>query len=232
MFNIAIVDDEWAFLQLISSQMLKTDYYNDIEIYKFLTCEKLLKEKEKINFHLIFMDIDLRETDGIEFVHKHFYNTPIIYITSHADRMADCIDHNVYQFVLKENIEVFFQNQFQDIYTRLKDSFIQINYNSNITLLDVNEVIYVKYEKRDIWLYTKSNKYIMKRVSLSAFMKHYQYEFLGINKNTYINWKHILSITKDKGVLLKGKHRCLPISSNRYYRLIDEYVERRGGIWF
>ncbi len=76
MFNIAIVDDEWAFLQLISSQMLKTDYYNDIEIYKFLTCEKLLKEKEKINFHLIFMDIDLRETDGIEFVHKHFYNTP------------------------------------------------------------------------------------------------------------------------------------------------------------
>ncbi|MFQ7799380.1 MAG: hypothetical protein ACLRHW_07350 [Coprobacillus cateniformis] len=47
MFNIAIVDDEWAFLQLISSQMLKTDYYNDIEIYKFLTCEKLLKEKRK-----------------------------------------------------------------------------------------------------------------------------------------------------------------------------------------
>ena len=35
MFNIAIVDDEWAFLQLISSQMLKTDYYNDIEIYSF-----------------------------------------------------------------------------------------------------------------------------------------------------------------------------------------------------
>ena len=61
--------------------------------------------------------------------------------------MADCIDHNVYKFVLKENIEVFFQNQFQDIYTRLKDSFIQINYNSNITLLDVNEVIYVKYSK-------------------------------------------------------------------------------------
>lgn len=232
MFNIAIIDDDNYFIQKICDLLKKSKYYTYLEIDRFNNVDRVINEKK--DFDLLFVDIDLNGYDGIKLVNTYFTNKPVVYITSYKDRMKDAFGRNVYRYVLKEELEDFFNSEFSKLMKELIGSYITIKNTNGISVYKISEILYVEYNNRNITIYTTKEQVVVKRTSLSVFMKPYEDYFIVINRNTYVNYKYIKSISsEDKKVILNNKNEtALDVSINRFLDIVVEYSQKASRIWY
>ena len=234
MFNIAVIDDDKYFVQKICEYLEKSECYSYVEVYRFLEINQLIEKSQETHFNLLFVDIDLNDSiNGIDMVNNYFKNTPVIYVTSYQDKMEDAFGKNTFKFVLKEKLDTFFKNQFAQVLNEILQVEIKIIESDGLCLLNVNDICYIKYENRDIHIYTNNDEHILKRKSLTSFIEPHKMFFIPISRDIYINWKYVKKVTKSCYVILKDE-KCteLSIAKNRYNEFIEQYIAKESGLWY
>ena len=106
-FRICVIDDS-EFDRLRFTTLLKQVDY-PVAIYSFSCVRDFLDSREKSD--IVFLDIELKEEDGIGLRNSVRNNTRwIIYMTSWKERMQEAFSSNVIAFLLKQDPDIALRN--------------------------------------------------------------------------------------------------------------------------
>lgn len=198
MLRIAICDDDDNDLERVNSFISNYKKKNGTEIRTFVFKDgnDLLLSKEK--YDMIFLDIEMKHTNGIEVAQKireSDMNVPIVYVTSYPEYWKRAYKVHAFDYIEKpiqyNDIETVFRD-FMTSADEVKERPIGIMTNDGLLVLDMNSIIYIWLEsKRKVKIYTVYKDYVCKE-SLSEIMcKLDEDRFYRVDKNYIINLKFV-----------------------------------------
>lgn len=200
MINIAIIDDDIAFLEIIKKKLLTFD--NSIHVTCYSRPYDAIDDIDRFNY--ILLDIDLPQIDGISLAKKlRKKNISIFFITSHEEFMIKAFGKNVEGFILKEELDQGINNFFKFMsYQKNENSIIISVLQKNVTLY-FEEIIIIKYSLRDIEYHLINHKIIVqKNKNLKDIIINLNDDFIMINRNTVVNIQYVDKL-KDGYVFLQ-----------------------------
>ena len=191
-----IVDDEPLAIEVISSHLSKI---SDIEVVAECdTAVKAFEVLQKKNVDLIFLDIQMPEITGLEFL-KTLNNPPKVIITTAYRKYAiDGYEMDVLDFLLKpvsfERLLKAIDKYYKYASTSVKvvrsqsgetgeTDFIYVKENKKIVRLELKDVLFIESLKDYVVIHTADKKIITK-ISLSSLEKKLPAErFLRIHRS-------------------------------------------------
>ena len=118
------------------------------------------------NIDLLFIDIDLKDLNGINIIKRLQMNNvdyPIIYVSSRQELVFSSLSTQPFYFVRKQNLE-----------NDLKELFKLLN------------IYYKKYRRNDFGFTIKKHKYTTKVINIT--FKYSVKEWNQMNKNTFVKF--------------------------------------------
>lgn len=99
MIQAIALDDEPLALEVIRQLCERIDYINLIQVFTQVSkAEKYLK---KFPVDLVFLDIQMPELNGVDFVHKIPKNVSVIFTTAHREFAVEGFDLQAVDYLLK-----------------------------------------------------------------------------------------------------------------------------------
>ncbi len=233
MLKIAICDDDIKFAGKFEEMLISISKQEHIHIDTdvFSDGKELLKDicEEGKNFDLIFMDIEMKDIDGLEAarqIRKTDDLTMLIYVTSHRSYSIAAYDVQPFQFIVKPiDIDMLYQ-YFMKAYERLTKgpAYFFCQFKNNTDNLMMSNIMYFKSNRRIINIYMSDGatyKFYGKMNDLEERLKQEKADFWRIHQSYLVNVRYIARITNDK-VKLKN-HKVLYISEDRKKAVGQKY---------
>ena len=219
--NCMIVDDEELAHSVIEEYISRTPFLKLKKncYHAFEAMEELQKSK----IDIIFLDINLPEITGIEFL-KSTPNLPmIIFTTAYNNYAIEGFNLNAVDYLLKPfSFERFLQaankcfhinkmNQKQTIDSAANHSeFIFVRCNNEDIKINLNTIVRIKGLKDYVIIHTLDNKYIVHSTLKAILEKINSSDFIRIHNSHIVSLKHLQSIGKNSVTIDNTK---LPLSS-------------------
>lgn len=233
MYSIAIIDDHNEVQNRILHILKNSKYLVDIHFicYTYSSSESFLKSPENRKFNILILDIELPGINGLELAkklrltHKDMY---IIFLTSYDHYMKDAFGLNVYQYILKEDME----NELPKTTRKLMNAIMNENPSKVLfktsegeVLVREDEIVCVVYENRHPVIYTKTSSHIVIGKTLIAIFEGLSpLIFAQPNNSTIINIRYINRIAS-RDVSLNYYRGIIQISRGRYKRIKNLYTQ-------
>ena len=191
--NIAICDDEEFYVQDISTRLDNfTQTFKDIplDIDTFTSGKDLIKSFTKKKYDLIYLDIELADSNGIDiaqYVHDIKPNCMIIFVTSHMSYVNQSFIVNAFQFIKKPIKSKLF----------------------------IEEIISLETSYKYYKLYSTHGNYYGNSKSIQTIKKDLEeFYFFRIQRSHLINLSHIKEIQYPKVIMSNGSK--IKVSKKRY----------------
>lgn len=244
MIYVAICDDEAEQVELLSKYV--KDYFKRKKIeYKLKTTRvgnELLEDAKQ--FDIIFLDIEIGEQNGIKIAKKIREvnkKCKLIYVTLHDKYVFIALDTYFFTYLSKpiEYEEICEKLDTAINYMIEEQQKIQVEVNRNKQLIEIDDIIYIKKESRNVNIYT-SDKSTMYKLNYSLKeieekLKHMK-KFTWIHRTCLINFDQIKSI--DASTITMKNNDVLSIAQRRkreFEKEVESYfdlhVERREKKW-
>lgn len=236
MLNISIVDDEKVFRQqnhnIISQEIKKFNIECQIKVFESISSFLDYIRVQDI-FDIIFLDIELGENSGVElakYLLSKRYDSIVVFVTSHDKYMKDSFGLNVYQYILKEDVEkeipVTLKRIVNDFYN---STLINLKTENGLSTYKINEIIYFTIQNRKIFMQTKKEYIQVYYTSLKKILPLLNDNFIFGNSQYIINMAYIKNF--ENGVIeLNGTSICVFIPKGKVkckYELYKGYMKRR-----
>ncbi len=209
MLNIAVCDDERLYIDNLGEIILSFTQQNSmlVNIEKFDDGIELISSG--IKFDLIFLDIEMKKSNGIEIaerIREVDSNVPIVYVTSYSDYWRRAYKVHAFDFILKP-----FNSE--EIFKVLSD-FIALKKTSNVKTVEltteygteiqpINEIYYfIVLAKKKIQIITAKNDYIVKENLTDIFNKLDDDCFYMTHRSCIVNMNYVQTIKKNDGILM------------------------------
>lgn len=196
MINIAICDDEINIIN--KTKKLIQDYdKEDIDIYVYESGEELINSDKE--FHIIFLDIDMKGLDGIETAKKlikYDKKVKIIYVTNYTDYTYSAFSVHAFGYLVKPLNKKELYNQLDEAlsYTEEISNNLEFITSDGVIRIDTNSIYYFEYEQRKVIMKTIDKNYILKK-KISEIGKDIQdYGFEMPHKSFVVNLYNIKTI--------------------------------------
>ena len=113
MINIALCDDNKAFLSILSEMVKRclSEYNIKYNISDYLSGKVFLEHHKKTPFDVVFLDILLPDSGGFEIAKEIKAVSPgthIIFVTTESSLVYDSFDFRPFYFVPKDSIELLY----------------------------------------------------------------------------------------------------------------------------
>lgn len=208
MIRIAVCDDEQEVVQKINDSITRfqTENKSDFTVEKYYSGESLINSEKK--YDLIFLDIEMRELDGIEtaqVIRSKDIDVKIAYITSYTDYWRRAYKVHAFDFISKPF-------SYEDIHNVLKDFLKFYNVKNEKTvefktadgaaILKVKDIIYFYIkdkEKRKVIVNTSHGQYVSTESLREIYEKLDSEEFYKAHKSCIVNLRYVQSMTKNNG---------------------------------
>ena len=236
-----VVDDEPLARDLMRGHLEKL---NNFEIVA--ECSDAIKALRELHIHhveLIFMDIQMPQISGVEFL-KTLKNPPkVIFTTAHREYAIDGFELDVVDFLLKpitferflKAVNKFFQLAQQEVNgvcalsepgNSFKDDFIYIKENKKVIKVYLDEILYIEGLSEYVQIYTDTKKLITKTSMMNMEEKLPGGDFLRIHKSFIVSLSKIEAFTS-ASVDVPGKE--LPIGRS-YKKAVLEKLHSGGTV--
>lgn len=209
MLNIAVCDDERLYTEKLADIIFSFTQQDNMStrIEKFDDGIELISSG--IKFDLIFLDIEMKKSNGIEIaerIREVDSNVPIVYVTSYSDYWRRAYKVHAFDFILKpfNNEEIF----------RVLSDFIALKKTSNVKTVEltteygteiqpINEIYYfILLAKRKIQIVTISKDYIVRENLTDIFNKLDDDCFYITHRSCIVNMNYVQTIKKNDGILM------------------------------
>lgn len=216
-----IIDDEPIAIEYLR------EYVNTIPelllIGTYQNAKEALPPIQKQEVDLIFIDIEMPEISGLEFV-KTLENAPaIIFTTAYPQYAVEGFNLNAVDYLLKPIGLERFKQAIQKVHKEIsiqsglqpiQNKFIFLKNGYKSEKIDIQDIIFIAGNKEYATYYTKSGRTYLKNERLKNLEKDYQpYGFIRIHKSYLINIRYIKKIFNNN-VEIQGE--TIPIG--RAYR--------------
>lgn len=221
--DICIVDDDFEFCQKLKKDLIiylseKTDYLN-FEIQSSHFNEMNFQKK----YHLIFIDIDLLQDNGIDIAQKMLQNNPtsyLVFISSHSSLVFDTLITQPFFFIRKSIYKKDFQSFINLLMEKLKNhQLLHLNYKYTQAVVPISSIIYIEIEVHKLSIHTYNGIYYDNR-SLKAIQKILNHEFVQVHKSFLVHLSEVKAI-KSQEVIMKNEK---VLSIGRSYK--EQFKER------
>lgn len=230
--QIAVCDDNPAIRKQIT-ELLEAHAHSkglDIKLEEYQDGSQIVKEiSEGKRFHLIYMDIEMEQMDGLEAAaHIREYDTvvPLIFVTNYDTYAMRGYEVMSMAYLLKPIDREKFIRVFERAWRLIRKSeelFIYETMRSHIKV-PMKEIMYFQSNNKKVEIHLKdgSEEFTAKLDDIEYQLDRSGYEFLRIHKSYLVNFKHIMRINGDRVVLTDGK--TLQISERYCARVKARYL--------
>jgi DNA-binding LytR/AlgR family response regulator len=240
MIKAIIVDDEplaHVVLETYISQL------PEIELVK--KCENAFEANEALRSHhidLIFLDIQMPQLSGIDFL-KTLSNPPcVIFTTAYPDYAVEGFELNAVDYLLKPiSLERFLKavnkvsdkidsrkNEHEVVVHDSPDDFFFVKADKKLVKINFNEILYVEGLKDYVIIRQDGGRVITLQTMKSLEDRLPTSKFKRIHRSYIVNIKKITAILGNMVELIEGgKVKQLPIGKNYRDELLDMINENK-----
>lgn len=224
MIKVAICDDETYVGANLEEIIKKIEEMYSIEfnIDVFLTGEGLCNYLEKGNvYDLIFLDIELKTTDGIKvgkFVRKKYgiNVTQLVYISAKEKYALQLFKIRPLDFIIKpiryKAVEEVIQTAFE-IMNRNNTELFEYSFGKDVYKIPAKDIIYFESVNRKVYIYGNEKKEEFYGTIKDIFEKVNKFDFVWIHKSYLVNFSYIAKFSYDHVILTNDI--VLPIAQSK-----------------
>jgi DNA-binding LytR/AlgR family response regulator len=216
-----IIDNEPAAIEIIKSHLKKLNFFEiSGECNNAPDAINILKSE---NIDLIFLDINIPEVSGIEFL-RSFPNHPYVIITTGYSKYAvEAFDLDVLDFLLKPILFERFMRAINRYFERTRMYKTTItnktdeNYNKDFIFIHegkdqfkvyLNEILYLEGYGEYVRFFSKERKYLVRKPLLDFESELPAENFIRIHKSYIVNIQKVTGFSTAHVIL---KDAQLPI---------------------
>jgi DNA-binding LytR/AlgR family response regulator len=235
-----IIDDEPLARDLIRNHLEKLDNFEIVG-----ECGDAMKALQVLRNHqvdLMFMDIQMPQITGIEFL-KTLKNPPrVIITTAFREYALEGFELDVVDFLLKpitferflKSVNKYFQvtnengHNGESVATTspAEESFIYVKENKRVIKLQLNEILYIEGLSEYVKIYTDNKKIVTKTSMTNMEDKLPNDGFMRIHKSYIVSLKKIEAFTSSS-IEVTGKE--LPIGRS-YKNKVSQILHAGGAV--
>lgn len=241
MIKIAICDDEKYYREYIERKVGRYLHSKELEyeIDLYRTGQELIKLGiEMSKYHIIFLDINMNDMDGIETaqqIRQYSNSTFIVFITAFISYAIEGYKVDAVRYLLKEkdNFEKSLEECINTILVKMDYKVVKERFSflEGERYLDVSMILYVESKLHKLEFCVMDNELVTyslynKLDTVEEILK--QYGFIRIHKSFLVNIKQICEVNNHKVFLSNGLN--LPISKAKYKLIKETFIEYKGDI--
>ncbi len=221
--NCIIIDDDKLSRKILEGYINKTAGINLIG--SFSNAVDAIKFLKKNNVDLIFLDIEMPEMSGIEFL-KTIVDPPQVIITSSKGKYAiDAFDFDVADFLLKPFIynrltkaldKVMYRMQRHSLNWGNKKEEIFIKKNSTLVKLRFDEILYIEALENYVVFNTFQEKFTV-HSTMKALATKLPPMFIRVHRSYIINLNAISEID-DNIIIIKTNEGDITIPIGKAFK--------------
>ena len=220
--NCIIIDDDKASSQVIYEYVKKTtsltlvgSYHNPVEARNVFT--------KRNDIDLIFLDINMPEMDGFEFM-KSLDNLPhVIVITGDGTYAARAFDFNVVDFLVKpityarfcKSVDKTMRYQSKKDNSAQAEKEIFIKKGTSLVKLKIKDIIFIEALENYVTLNTNDDRFVI-HFTMKGMEEYLpQGLFLRVHRSYIVNKANILAISEGQlDISVGGQSKSIPIGKS------------------
>jgi len=234
---IAVCDDEEYYRELTKQLLIQylDKYQVEYAIDEFSSGEEFCEQCASLTkYDIVFLDINLKEMNGIEIAYKirsYKKDVYIVFITSYINYALEGYRVDAIRYIMKDSLSI---SIIECMNTIIKKMEIQINKMELIFIegkkqIYIEKIFYVESHKHKLVFKifeTGLKEYEMYDKLDNIELKFKEYGFLRIHKSYLINMKYIKKISSYKIILISNEE--LPIPKLRYQKVKEAFILYKG----
>ena len=217
--RIAIVDDiasERTLLHTrLKEQLNKRGVHPDIT--EFENGETFLKAAKERSFTVLFLDIYMNGTNGVEIARELRKSDPdclLIFTTTSTDHALEGFKVRALHYLVKPYSEKDVSGLIDEILSRIPDSgkYIDVKVNGSNIQIPFRSIIYAEHFSHMIHIHTTKAKELITRQSFESFNSLLKMEprFYQCNRGIVVNLEHAVDF--DGTVFVMDNGNQIPVS--------------------
>lgn len=234
MLKIAVCDDEKKMIDKMESLILKYADQNDVKlrIIAFSDGNDLVSSKQQ--FDLIFLDIEMKFSNGIETAQKireMDMNVPIVYITNYSQYWRNAYKVHAFDYISKPFDFIDIKSVMDDFIKSLAESepiILSFNTEEGAIVQDANEICYfLVKDKKTVLVGTIYSELTVKEYLSDILKKLPEGRFFQVHRSCIVNLEYVQNVIKEDGVVMKDG-TWLPMSSRKqrdFFYALCKYFE-------
>ena len=201
MYNLAIIDDDETFLNILKDKLthILFDIDMDYQMQAYNGPMDFLKAIESKHYDIILLDIDMPELDGISLAKQLRTHPPIIiFVTSKEKYMKSAFGLNVFSFLVKESIDTELEAIVTECIQYIDNNkSIILKIDEGLQHLHLDDIICIYSEDRKIKLITIFKTFQVYQETLTSLeSKINSPHFICPNRGSIVNLKYISNASK------------------------------------
>lgn len=231
--RIAVCDDEAEYCKQIQRMIEKMYHSLDVIVDTYQTGHDLLRQFEKQNYDLIFLDIEMPGIDGMSLarkLRKKREELRLVFLTSHVEYALKGYEVQALRYLTKPVQE----DKLKEVLFYVTE---QMQSQKNIWLktsageeqVSVSDILYLEAQDQNISINTAERSYLV-RYNLRDFERELrEYGFFRIHRGYLVSLGKISSVRKNEVTLDGGV--LLPLSRAKEKPLKEalyQYIKREA----
>lgn len=228
--NCIIVDDDKLSRRIIEEYVKKTEslrlvgsFANAMEAINFVSVNQ--------NINLIFLDIEMPEMTGLDFLKSLAIMPQVIIISSKEKYAFDAFDYNVTDYLLKP---VAYSRFFRSIDKAIKvfnknnnslepQDSIFIKRNLSLVKLKFEDILWVEALENYVSFYTDTDKFTIHFTLKAIEKKLPSNKFLRVHRSYIVNISAITSIEENNVIIsANNENHAIPIGKSYRDKLMQD----------
>lgn len=230
--NIVICEDDTEFAKELAHTVFTLLNLRGTasEIVRFASGSAFLKSLGKPDSEpdLIFMDIQLGDSDGVNVVKKlrdHGMKTPVIFLTGLEDRIAEGYDVNAYNYLFKrtwtEKLPSVLDRFINEVYN---GRTIAVKSKGSVIMLKASDIYYADADKRNTSVHTEKEIHT-DATAIQTFSLQLPSDcFVEVYHALFVNVDHVSRVDSDS--LLLDNNETVPVSRRKRKELMSAIMRR------
>ncbi|MDE6180061.1 MAG: LytTR family DNA-binding domain-containing protein [Phocaeicola sp.] len=233
--NCAVVDDEPLALELLGSYVEKTSFLRLVGKYSSAV-EAMTEIPLHEEVHILFLDIQMPELNGLEFSQMVSPDTRIIFVTAFGQYALDSYKVNALDYLLKPvsytdflqsvNKAVRWYELKQKADSSVEEDCIYVKSDYKLLRIGLDRILYIEGLKDYVKIHVEdSPKAILSLISMKALEEKLpSHRFIRVHRSFIVQKSKIEVI--DRGRIVFGKE-YIPISDG-YKQGLQTYLSSRS----
>jgi len=228
--NCIIIDDDEMSRRVVEEFINRTDFLNFNSSFSNAV-EAINYIKQGAEVHLIFLDIEMPEMSGIEFMNSLTLPPQVIIISSKEKYAIQAFDYSVTDYLLKPiTYARFFKagSKAYEIFNKNRsvvdvDKEIFIKKNSSLVRIKYNDILWVEALENYVVINTTNDKFTIHFTMKSIENQLPSVRFKRVHRSFIVNVSRITSI-EDNSVIIKMNEnkKVIPIGKSYREKLLSE----------
>lgn len=228
--NCIIIDDDELSRRVVEEFIGRTDFLNLTHSFSnAVEAINYIKQGEEV--HLIFLDVEMPEMTGIEFLNSLSQPPQVIIVSSKEKYAIQAFDYSVTDYLLKPITYARFFKAVSKAYELFNkgrsltdtDKEIFIKKNSSLVRIKYNDILWVEALENYVVINTINDKFTIHFTMKSIENQLPMVKFKRVHRSFIVNVSRITSI-EDNSVVIKltDSKKVIPIGKSYREKLLNE----------